>query len=609
MRIYILCIVGIALHLTAAASPAEDIPINGSRLVAKSAPQSGKPRFMFRSKSEAVVNLLDPAVAGAALTATEVSCSGVAPAEVCTQASTSSRIDLASENWRGLGNPAGSRGYLYRDRSGASGGVRHVLYRDGQIRLKAVGTDWPWQPVGSEDRTLFRFEVGDRTYCSEFGGIARVNQAGFLLLRNAPAPAQCRDVCGDGEVTGDETCDPPNGTSCSATCQVLCPEEASNVIVECVSATVPSIGMSANGATFAAAYRMLTGTDSHLFVKRLDDSGQTLDAAPLRVSSDLPPPPPEVISTSNGSPALTALDSGFYAAWSGTFSTDSVFIDYFHGRVVPASGPLVEDVDILHTEVPFGQCSTYSAPPLHVTANLAATGVHVTWRSVAQCSGSILFENIVGVPGDFASPPPGNTSRGSAPLATSDDDVAAVWWNMYSPTAGPPVELTLKAGWIDPEPTLSIVLTELASVARSDSPALAVIDDFFLAVWTTATAPPPAVPTEVRGMRFTRTDGPLDAPGGFLIASSANGAALQPVVAADGSVFAVAWRETTASGSAVRAIRVETDGTLADAAPIDVATSDAAAAIGIAASPAGTLVGFTRSEDFGYTSVRVAPLP
>jgi len=595
----------VALHLTPAMTRAEDVPVAGNRLVAKSAPHSSKSRFQFRAKSAAIGDLIDPAIAGAAITAIEASCSGNIPAEVCSVVSTSGRIELDGANWKGAGNPPGLRGYRYRDRSGVSGGVRDVIYRDGTIAIKSARTGWLWQPAGGADLTLLRLEIGDRTYCSEFGGIARSNEPGFLSLRDAPAPAECRAVCGDGEITGAEECDPPNGGACDANCQLNCPEDASSVLVDCVEAPVTSLGFAANGATFAAAYRKPVATHSHIFFKRLDATGQADDANAVQLSEDIP----EMTFVGNGSPTLTALGADFYAAWSGTASSDLGFVNYFRGRPIPATGPLVEDVDILLQESPFGQCQVYSSPPLHVTSNLAATGFHLTYRRIAACLGSTLFETIAGVPGGFSVPPPGNVSTGSAPVATGDADVAAVWWNLFATTSTSPVEQSLKAGWVSPEPSEAIVLTSLDSASRSTSPALAATGDLFLAVWTAAIAPPPAVPSEVRGMRFTRADGALDPEGGFTIASSANGAALQPVVASDGTRFAVAWRETTGSGSALRAIRVETDGTLADPAPIEVATSDAAAAIAVAASPSGTLVGFTRDEGVGLFSVRVTPLP
>jgi hypothetical protein len=592
----------VAMHLTPAVTQGEDVPVAGTRLVAKSAPHSSNSRFRFLARSAAIGDLLDPAVSGAAITAIEASCSGSAPAEVCSLVSTSGRIALAAANWKAAGNPSGRRGYRYRDRSGASGGVQKVIYRDGAIAIKAARAGWPWQPAGGADLTLLRFEIGDRTYCSEFGGIAKSNQAGFLLLRDAPAPTECRAVCGDGEITGEEECDPPNGDTCDANCQRNCPEDASSLLVDCVEAPVTSLGLAANGATFAAAYRKPVATHSHIFFKRLDATGEAYDADAVRLSEDIP----EMTFVNNDSPTLTALGEDFYAAWSGTASSDLGFLSYFHGRPIPATGPLVEDVDILLQESPFGQCQVFSAAPLHVTSNLAATGFHLTYREISACAGVILFESIVGVPGSFSST---NVSTGAAPLATGAADVAGVWWNLFAETPGAPFERTLKAGWISPAPSEAIVLTLLDSLSRSYSPSLAATGDLFLAVWTSATAPPPAVPSEVRGMRFTRADGALDPEGGFLIASSASGPALQPVVVSDGTRFAVAWRETTGSGSSVRAIRVETDGTLADPAPIDVATSDAAAAIAVAASPSGTLVGFTRDEGLGLFSVRVAPLP
>lgn len=587
----------------AIAGYAADVPVEGTRLIGKSPPHGNGVRFLFRSRSTAITDVASPVASGASVEVIEADCSGSGPDEICAVASTSGTVALPGSNWIALGNPPGQRGYRYHDPNRA-GGIRRATIRNRHISIGAAGDDWPWRPLGGRDITVVRFTTAGDTYCSEFGGQTVADQAGFVARRNAPAPSGCRSLCGDGIVEGNETCDPPDGGSCSADCQAVCPEDSNGVLVDCVTAAQPGLGMSANGATFIAAYARYPAGDRHLYFKRMDASGQPQDEPAVQLTVDIP----EATSFGNYAPQLTPHGGDFYAVWSGSASVEFYFINYFHGRAVPLSGAPVATVDWLMQESPIGQCNQSSILPIHVTSNLTSTGIHTTWPVQVYCGGP-LYQYIVGVPGQFAFPPPGNVSFGGAPLATGSSDVAAVWWNLAAAQIQPPHEQSIKAGWISPGPSTSVVLTTVDPIPRSTSPALAVNGDLFFAVWTIATGPAPAVPTQVRGMRFTRADGPLDPQGGILIASSANGAALEPQVAADGDRFIVAWRETTMAGSVVRAVRVDTDGVPVDPQPIEVAASDGDARIALAASPSGTLVGLTRAEGNGLTSIRVVPLP
>jgi hypothetical protein len=59
--------------------------------------------------------------------------------------------------------------------------------------------------------------------------------------------------------------------------------------------------------------------------------------------------------------------------------------------------------------------------------------------------------------------------------------------------------------------------------------------------------------------------------------------------------------------SAIRAIHVATDGTVPDPMPIEIAASSVNAPVAVAATPARTLIAFTRNEAVG-TSVRAVLL-
>lgn len=607
MRFRVAVATAIAVQvISIGAVSATDVPIAGDRLQAISPPHRSSSRFLFRTRTDLAGELAVPTASGATLALFEAACDGGGPDAVCSVATTSGDIALDAANWRALGNPPGSRGFRYQGASSGGDGVRSVLYRNRGIAVRA-GKAWPWQPAGGHDLTVLRLQVGDRQYCSEFGGNAAADQPGHLLLRNAPAPAECRALCGDGIISGAETCDPPDTFSCGADCQIVptCPEDPPSVLLDCITGPPTGIGVGANGATFGAVWSRPAGIDRHVYLMRLDAGGQSFDAAPVQVSSAAEAP---ATSAFNAGPKLTPLGDGFTAYWSGSASSDFGFVNYFQRRTVPSAGPITDDVVWINSETPFGQCSSASSTPLHATANLDGTGVHVTWRVHVYCGGP-LFDYIHGVPGEFSFPPPGNVSSGGAPLATGDSDVAAVWWNLYAASLDPPYERSLKAAWIAPAPAASTILTLVDAVDRSESPALAVVGDLFFAVWTIATGPFPAVPTQVRGMRFTRADGPLDPPGGILIATAAGTSAHDPLAVSDGTNFVVAWRETTGPDATVRLIRVATDGSLVDATPLDVVQTNASANIALTASPTGTMIGYTRAEPDNLTSIRVLPLP
>jgi cysteine-rich repeat protein len=128
--------------------------------------------------------------------------------------------------WRGLGNPAGSAGYKYKqsDAATAPGGVIKVNYKPGRLSVTAKGASWPWAPAGAQDDVWVHFRVGDEWYCAQFGGTITQNGANVFAAKTAPSPAACpAQVCGNGIVETGEACDDGNlddGDGCTATCAV-----------------------------------------------------------------------------------------------------------------------------------------------------------------------------------------------------------------------------------------------------------------------------------------------------------------------------------------------------------------------------------------------------
>jgi hypothetical protein len=117
----------------------------------------------------------------------------------------------------------------------------------------------------------------------------------------------------------------------------------------------------------------------------------------------------------------------------------------------------------------------------------------------------------------------------------------------------------------------------------------------FVAIWADGDA--------LRALRFTRASGPLDPDGGLLL-TSGHGTITRVAAASVGSRVIAAWRATTGTGvSAVRALHIGPDGTIGDAAPIEVTGSIPGSAVSVAANPSATLVSFSRLETVG-SSVR-----
>jgi len=138
-------------------------------------------------------------------------------------------IMLPAALWKGLGRPAGSKGYRFFD-PGEVHGIRKVVFRHetrgGTLAVVGRGRAWPYtirQPQGAID---VRFAVGEELYCAEFTLFAK-NRAGRVIARRASPPPSCNtstaSTCGNGVLEAGEECDDGNrvgGDGCSASCQI-----------------------------------------------------------------------------------------------------------------------------------------------------------------------------------------------------------------------------------------------------------------------------------------------------------------------------------------------------------------------------------------------------
>jgi len=218
MRRKLTAVVGAVLAV-AASSWAADHFVAGDQIKMKDpAAVPAKRRAVFRASRDAAISLSlmnDPRVLGGEL---EVTGAGMGDGATGV-------LTLDPTYWKGLGNPPGSKGYKYLDKTD-SVGVRKVVFRNGakggKLAFRARGANWPYQITQAQGPILVRFSVGTENYCAQFLTYKR-NSAGLVLGKLAAAPSSCIPVCGNGVLDGIEECD-DGGTSpgdgCSPTCEL-----------------------------------------------------------------------------------------------------------------------------------------------------------------------------------------------------------------------------------------------------------------------------------------------------------------------------------------------------------------------------------------------------
>ncbi|MFN8544411.1 MAG: PQQ-dependent sugar dehydrogenase [Candidatus Binatia bacterium] len=207
---------------TAAAVLAADRPIGGDALTLKDPPSPTRRVVRLKAaKDPAIVpgTGADPTAVGATL---EVE--GAGPGDGAT-----GPIALDATAWTGLGNPPGSKGYRFTDRTRATG-VKTVTLKAGNdggtLAVSGGGSNWTYaitQPQGDVD---LRLTIGPDVYCARFTSFDK-NQAGLVKAKLAPPPPSCAPapspVCGNGIAEAPEECDDggtADGDGCSATCQL-----------------------------------------------------------------------------------------------------------------------------------------------------------------------------------------------------------------------------------------------------------------------------------------------------------------------------------------------------------------------------------------------------
>ncbi len=185
-----------------------------------------KHKFVFKATKQILISPVhDPAVNGSKVL---VRWTGVNKGRT-------ELITLDPSKWKGLGNPAGSKGYKYLDKSYASSPIKRVVYKPGakggSLIMTGGGDKWPWELSGPVDSVEVYFGIHSDSdpndlewYCSEFGGDVRKNEDGFFIAKTAPAPSACpTEICGNGVIEGVEECDDgnlDNSDGCTNSCLI-----------------------------------------------------------------------------------------------------------------------------------------------------------------------------------------------------------------------------------------------------------------------------------------------------------------------------------------------------------------------------------------------------
>ena len=93
---------------------------------------------------------------------------------------------LPAGNWKGLGNPPGSKGYKYSGAGSLSDPCKTVLVKPKIIKGICKGAAVSFnQPVSGEVAVALKLGSGSKDYCTAFGGTSIKNDASLLKRKDA----------------------------------------------------------------------------------------------------------------------------------------------------------------------------------------------------------------------------------------------------------------------------------------------------------------------------------------------------------------------------------------------------------------------------------------
>ncbi len=201
-----------------ASAHSELIPIKGDLLKIDNRKEPKKHKFLFKTtKDEAIEPLHNPAITGSKIL---IRWTGANPGR-------SELIELDDSKWKGLGKPAGIKGYKYTDKT-SSQGIKTILMKPGRSggMLKIIGggenLNYGGAIPANPDSMEVYFNVENEWFCASFGGDVKIAAPDFYLARKAEAQAACPEtLCGNGIQELGEDCDDGNldeQDGCTSTC-------------------------------------------------------------------------------------------------------------------------------------------------------------------------------------------------------------------------------------------------------------------------------------------------------------------------------------------------------------------------------------------------------
>lgn len=211
----------LAGHARLAQAHESQVGIGARSVLVDTRKDPAKHKFVFSAAREILLTPAhDPAATGSALLVEWTGQGGAG-------AGRTELIQLDPGRWKGLGAPAGTKGYKYSDKTQSAGGIRTVVFKPsnsgGKLKIVAKGENWPWEVNGPNDMVRVHWRVEDEWYCVEAGGIVKKNEDGLFKATSVPAPASCPvATCGNGELELGEECDDGNlddaGDACANDC-------------------------------------------------------------------------------------------------------------------------------------------------------------------------------------------------------------------------------------------------------------------------------------------------------------------------------------------------------------------------------------------------------
>jgi hypothetical protein len=225
---------GATLLVPASSVRATDILIPGKIVIIKDAKLTkmvAKPTTTFPVPAPAGAG--DPTAAGGSLSVTDLGDSqGLSTA-------------LPAAGWKGLGNPAGSKGYKYKGAGSGGDPCKIVLVKEKVIKFVCKDDQNLDPPLAGA--AAIELALGTDNYCAEFGGQEVKNIAGLTKRKDAVAPAGCG---GGGSTTTSVT---TTSSTTSSTFGPCCGGLSHGVFTSGVAGGNCGVVKNADGTTYTFA--------------------------------------------------------------------------------------------------------------------------------------------------------------------------------------------------------------------------------------------------------------------------------------------------------------------------------------------------------------------